>query len=713
MNKQQAKSAEIWRLLFSISIVLNHGQLLPWRPASYHVGNLGVEFFFILSGFLMAKSVWNKGPCENVGAETIRFLLKKLKSIYPCFLFALAVELFADCVLRTGENAISPVYLWDLLFVRAGGLGGTHQMAVGASWYLFVMIVGMWILYPLLRKYTDVFCHVIAPLVAVLVFGWFSAVHGNIGIAFHFERGICLGLLRGISEMCFGCACYAACQKLQAKGKPSAIWTVIEISAFTATLLIIRFCYRSQLDFVAIFLIGIGIIAAFSGRSYANAWLKAVNIKWISQFSLALYLNHYVWLRTLDNWNLPLSFQWQLKVYVGLAVVSAVTCMATLSVINHVIRPADRLKRLLCADTAESNVTWLTSKKICGKEERNLSAELWRMVFAVVIVMWHARKLPWAEGNFVLQSGVFVVEFFFILSGYLMAQSVCREGGTEKGEWQFLWQKIRSFYPAYLFALVFDIVVRLSPLYHREVDYKAFAYYIYDFLMLRATGIQGLEPNTVVGPSWYLSAMLVAMMILYPLLRRFRDVFFNILAPMLAIFLFGWFSVMKGSLDYPLVFENGICLGLLRAIAGISLGTVCFAVCRWVKTLGCTGRLWRCVVTAAEIVSFVGAIAVCVYKETSQTDFVGVFLFAVGIVAAFSGYSYSALALRRVNLRWVPAFSLALYLNHGIWLKVLLSWNLPCSYLWQTTIYVMLSVLTAVTAVATVNVFTKKINVRK
>ena len=58
----RVKSVELWRLAFAISIVLCHAMYLPWNTAAdgtikLHVNSLGVEFFFILSGFLMAKSV--------------------------------------------------------------------------------------------------------------------------------------------------------------------------------------------------------------------------------------------------------------------------------------------------------------------------------------------------------------------------------------------------------------------------------------------------------------------------------------------------------------------------------------------------------------------------------------------------------------------------------------------------------------------------------
>ncbi len=172
----RVKSIEIWRLLFAISIVLCHAMLLPWNTdvegnMLFHVNSLGVEFFFILSGFLMAKSVTAfptaERECSALGSETTAFLLKKLKPIYPVFLFAACFELVVRFALRPAAvDAGDLVWnIWDLLFLRAFGLGGSAELLVGgASWYLFALFPAMWILYPLLRKYTDMFLHVIEPL---------------------------------------------------------------------------------------------------------------------------------------------------------------------------------------------------------------------------------------------------------------------------------------------------------------------------------------------------------------------------------------------------------------------------------------------------------------------------------------------------------------------------------------------------------------------
>lgn len=70
----RVKSIEFWRIIFAISIVLCHSMFLPMNKngINLHVNSLGVEFFFILSGFLMAFSACkHKNPCSPLGGEKL------------------------------------------------------------------------------------------------------------------------------------------------------------------------------------------------------------------------------------------------------------------------------------------------------------------------------------------------------------------------------------------------------------------------------------------------------------------------------------------------------------------------------------------------------------------------------------------------------------------------------------------------------------------
>lgn len=349
----RVKSIEIWRLLFSISIVLCHAELLPWNVGADGIRHInastqGVEFFFLLSGFLMAQSVYREKQIspslENLGGDTISFLMRKMKPIFPAYLFASAFELAIHYFLRFKKPSGVIFRIWDILFLRATGLGYGRPMAVGGSWYLSAMFIAMWILYPLLKRYTNVFTHVIAPLSALFIFGWFEWKHGHINFALSIQNGICLGLLRAISVMCLGMFCYELCEKLKhnfTDNKPSVFITASELLSLGGILYITTQVRRTKADFLCIILIGIGIIAAFSGKSYTNVWLKNVNnniISWMSSYSLALYLNHYVWLNTFADWKPAIPYWTEFSIYISLSLLTALVCLMTVQGFQKIIK---------------------------------------------------------------------------------------------------------------------------------------------------------------------------------------------------------------------------------------------------------------------------------------------------------------------------------------------------------------------------------------
>lgn len=105
MSGQKNAMIQVWRVVFAFLIFACHTGLLPWwtmEETLFRSASLGVEFFFILSGFLMLRSAERRPVCtprEEIGPETLRFLGKKWKAIFPVFLFAFVLEIIVSNVL--------------------------------------------------------------------------------------------------------------------------------------------------------------------------------------------------------------------------------------------------------------------------------------------------------------------------------------------------------------------------------------------------------------------------------------------------------------------------------------------------------------------------------------------------------------------------------------------------------------------------------------
>ena len=111
MNKQSFKkqkngSVELLRFLFTSIIIFFHINLDLWDQKKiiavirdipvtfFNHGNIGVEFFFLVTGWLMAKSIYSRyiqtkttsytgGTVTGLFTETINFVTHKARAIFP------------------------------------------------------------------------------------------------------------------------------------------------------------------------------------------------------------------------------------------------------------------------------------------------------------------------------------------------------------------------------------------------------------------------------------------------------------------------------------------------------------------------------------------------------------------------------------------------------------------------------------------------------
>ena len=86
---------EFMRFLFASGIVFFHtsrdfwnnqkiiGQIGHFQVTFFRKGNIGVEFFFLVSGCLLASHIYKlNSPVLSVGEETVGFLWKKVNEVH-------------------------------------------------------------------------------------------------------------------------------------------------------------------------------------------------------------------------------------------------------------------------------------------------------------------------------------------------------------------------------------------------------------------------------------------------------------------------------------------------------------------------------------------------------------------------------------------------------------------------------------------------------
>lgn len=277
--------------------------------------------------------------------------------------------------------------------------------------------------------------------------------------------------------------------------------------------------------------------------------------------------------------------------------------------------------------------------------QRNLVIDFMKLVFVLCIFAGHINSLALRDEHIrpIMRLGFLGVEFFFIVSGYLMSMKIDKLAvgkAVDKVTFDFLYRKISIFYPYYITAYIMGfIVLHCKNTLDINVIIKHFIMSLPCLLQLSMAGISGYQ---VLAPTWFLSAMLISMLILFPLFYHYRDSSM-LISTLLIIFLYGYIFHFKGILATIEPINNAIMYsGVLRGLAGISLGGICYRLCTKLKKQELT-YFSRVMLTIIEISGYILIVSLMNYSCSIRLDFLILFLLTICIIISFSQKSYSTI----------------------------------------------------------------------
>jgi peptidoglycan/LPS O-acetylase OafA/YrhL len=199
-----------WVVLYHLDLTLRVSPELPWLRPVLGVGYLGVDGFFLLSGFALWLGYGARPPTGAAGIG--RFLLRRMAKIWP--LHALALGLLAALVglamlagvpVRDPERFGLRDFLLQLFLVNAWETTARHAWNY-PSWALSVEWAG-YLAFPLLVRGLRWLPHAAVPLVPVLALAGLGLLAGalpEVGLNYTLNYGLvrfglefCLGLSLG------------------------------------------------------------------------------------------------------------------------------------------------------------------------------------------------------------------------------------------------------------------------------------------------------------------------------------------------------------------------------------------------------------------------------------------------------------------------------------------------------------------------------------
>jgi len=209
------RAMELYRFAAAVMILCYHCYWFAFREdGTQFIGYyLFVELFFILSGFLMMRSIRrNVTPEHRLDAAntTVRYIGNRLRAFYPHHLLSLALVFFIEAFLR---KSMFPIELaeaaWPELFLVNifGFVRGGYVNIV--CWYLSALLFSSVIIYYWLLKDEEGFVKIAAPVILVIFYGCLFDRKGSFATTIIFTRySAPLGFMRAVADMTAGVLTY-------------------------------------------------------------------------------------------------------------------------------------------------------------------------------------------------------------------------------------------------------------------------------------------------------------------------------------------------------------------------------------------------------------------------------------------------------------------------------------------------------------------------
>lgn len=297
-------------------------------------------------------------------------------------------------------------------------------------------------------------------------------------------------------------------------------------------------------------------------------------------------------------------------------------------------------------------------------KQRNQMIDLARIVFCLAVVSNHWNSMVnGAESVYITtRYGYLSVEFFFIVSGLFMTAGIKKYQHMSIGlaTGKNLINKYKHIFPYYSIARILAMIVQhLSINITVQQIAKDAIRSVPAFLGFEMLGVPLYQAN---GLTWYISAMLVALLILFPLLFAFKEKYTGIMAPIISLFGYSYLLATVGHFSTILPLDNGtVYTGLIRGIAGMSLGSMCYKFSESLssKKLSLYGMK---LLTVIEIASYIIALMLMNTQGWIRPDFFVVILFAIAVTLTYSNKTFTTKLKIPLSNGFLGRLSLAIYL---------------------------------------------------
>lgn len=300
--------------------------------------------------------------------------------------------------------------------------------------------------------------------------------------------------------------------------------------------------------------------------------------------------------------------------------------------------------------------------------KRNGKIEILRFIFCVIIILYHIsgnlgiREKVYFDNFTIFARGRSGVEFFFLLSGFFCASLAYSQRDKKVSigidTYEYIKGKIVRILPYHLLSCA--AVLCIYAKYNDDFSERIYDY-IANVLLLQRTGVADKDLITI---EWYICSMLLALAVIYPLLKKSFDFTAYVISPVASSLLIGYLIQKYNCMALTNKFGEYTYLCNIRALAVMLLGVFCFALTKRLEWQSLT-RLKKLLLVGVENICWLFCLFFCVSGISARYEWLFIYSCAAAITICMSRQISTPVYQNKVAV-YLGRLSLPLYLGQNI-----------------------------------------------
>lgn len=354
MKSNRYGKISLWKFIFCLLIIALHtGENYENTNWTFKAGSIGVEFFFLVSGYYFAKKCLNHKQEKPLGEETFDFLKDKIKRFSPYIIILLLIAI-PFCYFEYHYTITDYTRsLYKLLIIPNYVTSG--YAIYGINWYIMALIISETILFPLVTKYKKNFIYIVSPIISILILNYLIYKTGylvNPGSLTPFGYK---GLVRGFMEINIGMYLYILSLKfneIKFTKLSKILLMIIEVLGYASIFYIVNLKKaHPKFDVLMLIILSMSLLITMNKNLYLTNIFNSKVIFYLEKLSLPMYTNQWLTIcmvkALLDHLNLqvsyPIMFTLSLLSLLFLGIVSV-------ELVRLYNKKKDKIKRIFIAD---------------------------------------------------------------------------------------------------------------------------------------------------------------------------------------------------------------------------------------------------------------------------------------------------------------------------------------------------------------------------